>query len=312
MSRLIDQNKLPDGWLAFEINVLRRIQFASAMFPLSGENALPTHLKRWNARIAVNNALPSNQTRNLALIENNTEKLDASHLAEILEDAYIPRHKLHNPLLRNWFNETDSWWFDNVRQRINNLSSPHLRAVAHSICFAVGDYAKSFDENTLELRQPLSKTFQRIHKTFPEVYDNKQSNVSQIMDIKTFIAEQHTDLMFLRLPAAHNQTIRAQRGASAWREDYLLGEENFWNEAERRQEGKLGVHTETKNQYFHLVEDVLRTASHIEKWAISHIESGFISSQEIVDTISRVRPVDTVFTKDFSELTGAKAVIITA
>ena len=42
----------------------------------------------------------------------------------MLEDAYVPRYQLQNPALRNWFNETDAWWFDNVRQNIERLSSP--------------------------------------------------------------------------------------------------------------------------------------------------------------------------------------------
>ena len=46
--------------------------------------------------------------------------------------------------------------------------------------------------------------------------------------------------------------------------------------------------------------------------AVAHVETGFISTQEIVDKISEVRRVDTIYTKDFSELTGTKAVIVTA
>jgi hypothetical protein len=37
-----------------------------------------------------------------------------------------------------------------------------------------------------------------------------------------------------------------------------------------------------------------------------------VTTQELVETIGSVRKVDTIYTKDFSELTGAKAVIITA
>ena len=74
----------------------------------------------------------------------------------------------------------------------------------------------------------------------------------------------------------------------------------------------MGAPTETKSQYLHLLEDTLRRASHIKGWAIAHVETGFIQTQDIVESIGRIRRVDTVFTKDFSELTGTKAVIITA
>jgi hypothetical protein len=57
---------------------------------------------------------------------------------------------------------------------------------------------------------------------------------------------------------------------------------------------------------------MLRTASHIKTWAISHIEGGFVSTQDIVETVGKIRKVDAIYTKDFSELAGTKAVIITA
>ncbi len=41
-------------------------------------------------------------------------------------------------------------------------------------------------------------------------------------------------------------------------------------------------------------------------WAI-----GYTTTEEIVETLRRVRKVETVYTKDFSELTGARATIIT-
>ena len=65
-------------------------------------------------------------------------------------------------------------------------------------------------------------------------------------------------------------------------------------------------------QYLHLLEDTLRKASHIKNWAIAHVEAGFIQTQDIVETVARIRRVETIFTKDFSELAGTKAVIITA
>ncbi len=47
-------------------------------------------------------------------------------------------------------------------------------------------------------------------------------------------------------------------------------------------------------------------------WAVAHTEGGFVSIEEVVETVRRVRPVNTVYTKDFSELTGLSAAIITA
>ena len=98
----------------------------------------------------------------------------------------------------------------------------------------------------------------------------------------------------------------------AWREEWIRCNDTFWNTLEESQVGRLGTHVETKFQYLKLVEETLRTASHIPAWAISHVEDGFITTQDIVETISKIRKVDSIFTKDFSEVTGTKAVIITA
>ena len=70
--------------------------------------------------------------------------------------------------------------------------------------------------------------------------------------------------------------------------------------------------TETKSQYLKLLEETLQTASHISNFAIAHVESGSISTQDLVETIGKVRRVEAIYTKDFSELTSTTAVMITA
>jgi hypothetical protein len=118
--------------------------------------------------------------------------------------------------------------------------------------------------------------------------------------------------MFLRLPTAHSQHLRTSLGQSAWREEWLRGGDDFWEASEAEQSGRLGMPTETKSQYLRLLEETLSTASHIGTFAIAHVESGSITTQDLTETIGKVRRVEAVYTKDFSELTGTKAVIITA
>ena len=310
--KLSDSSSLPKGWLAFELNVLRRLQFDSVALPLVGEPALGAYLKRFGARVAANDFLQSNWTRATAFVQNNSVILTEEAVAVVLEDAYVPRHRLYNPSLRNWFNETDAWWFDNVRENIERLESPFARAVALSIGMSVGDYVLSFDENTLELRQPLSQVYRRVWNTLHPPFDNGKTNSCSNRDTKEFLAEVYADVMFLRLPRGHNNTIRESIGWAAWREEWTRGTDSFWDALETAQIGRLGTHVQTKFQYLRLVEDLLQSAAHLKQWTIAHAEDGFIATEELVETVSKVRRVDTVFTKDFSELTGAKAVILTA
>ena len=302
----------PRSWLAFELNVLRRLKFQSAALPLCYTPALGLYLKRWDIRIAANDPLQSAWIKSVAEILNNGEKLSADEVNVVLEDAYVPRYKLNNMALRNWFNETDSWWFDNVRQNLDRLQTPTARAIAATVAMAAGDYVRTFTDDTLELRQPLSNVFRRLWTIQPEPVNNGQNNTCQNRNVEEFLAESRVDLMFLRLPPLHGQMSRSSHNRVAWREEWLRGGNDFWDSFDAEQAGKLGMLTETKSQYLHLLEKTLAIAGHIKTWAIAHVEDGSLSTRDVVDTVGKNRKVDAVYTKDFSELTGTKAVIITA
>lgn len=310
---MLGQTKIiPKSWLAFDLNVMRRFSFGSVIFPFSSDPALGGYVKRLDARVMANDPLRSAWARNLAEIANNGERLTEAEIEVVLEDAYVPGYRLRNQALTGWFSEIDAWWFDNVRQNIEKLDSTMSQAIASSVAMAVGDYAMSFKGEARELRRPLSKVFRQLLSIRPASYNNRQNNSCESKNSDDFIAETPADLMFLRLPAAHAQGTRGYLGRAAWHEEWVRGNSEFWDDLESKMSGRLGASTETKSQYLHLLEQTLQRASHIRDWAIAHVESGFIQTQDIVDTINSLRRVDTIYTKDFSELTGAKAVIITA
>lgn len=302
----------PRSWLAFELNVLKRLEFRSAALPFTGSPTLGMYLKRGETRVLANDPLQSTWTRALAAIQNNGEKLSDEDINLVLEDVYVPGNKLHNPALRNWFSETDSWWFDNVRRNLDKLQSPFAFAMAASLVMAVGDYVLSFAEDTRELRQPLSNVYRRLWTSAPEAFNNGQNNGCQNKGAETFIAENPADLMFLRLPAAGSGGRTATSDKAVWREEWLRGGDDFWPAFETARHGKLGAPVETKSQYLKILTEALATATHMKTWAIAHVEGGLVSTQEIVNVISGIRRVDTIYTKDFSELTGTRAVVITA
>ena len=303
-----------NGWLAFELNVLRRLKFTSVAVPLCGEPYLGVHLKRWGVRVAANDPFIWAFTKATALIENPAIRLDDADFEVVLEDAYAPREKLDNPALTKWFNDTDAWWFDNVRFNAERLEQPHKRATALTLGMMVGDYVLSFDKQTLQMREPLSlpSVYREMEGLLPQPYDNSFINRSSNQDLRSFVAErQHTDLLFLRLPSPVVQ-VEPARGLSSWREEWLQGGDHFWQEFDKRRAGRLGAPVQSKQQYLGFVEDLLRTASHIPSWAIAHTENGFISGEELMETVGRIRRVEAVYVKDFSDLLGVKASIITA
>jgi hypothetical protein len=301
----------PRGWLAFELSVLRRLRFRSVANPLAGEPDLDVYLKHWGARVAVNDPAQWAWVRGLARVENNDARLTEADFDALLEDVYVPHHALRNPALARWFGETDAWWFDNYRAAVERLEGETRQALALDLGMSVGDYALSFDTETRELRQPLSRALRRIHESSPAPVNNNQANVSRNTDARHFVADQHGELLFLRLPApgvAHARRDSLQ----AWREEWVREGADFWSEEAAAQTGRLGASAQTKQQYLRFVEDLLETAGHFKLWAISFAESGYYSAQEMVELLRRLRKVDTIYTKDFSELTGARAAIITA
>ena len=303
---------IPNGWLAFELGVLRRLKFKSISMAFTGEPDLAVYLKRWGVRVAANDLARWAATKAAASVENNTEQLSEEDVSLTLEDVYVPRHKLENPALRKWFNETDAWWFDNVRRNVEKLDSPTARALALSCGMKVGDYALSFDEETREFRQPLSQVFRRVWHSQAAPVNNSQRNTSDNREARDFVAEQHTNLLYLRLPRPRSLREQPRNAFSAWREEWVRGEDGFWNEFEKARDGRLGTSIVTKQQYLRFVEDLLRVALHLPAWAIAHVEDGFIPTNDLVETVNRVRKVETVYSKDFTELTGLRATIITA
>lgn len=297
----------PSGWLAFELSILHRLKFDSVAIPLMGDPAIGRYLKRRNIRVAANDLLQADWQRSMSVIANSNEKLDEEEVAMLLEDVYVPGYKLDNPALKTWFGEVDSWWFDNVRSNLGRLNSPIKHALAVSLVTMVGDYALSFTEETRELRQPLSTTFRRLWMLMPEPVAGSDCS-AQNKSPNAFVAESTGEAMLLRLPQAEiaNGTTRP------WREEWLRGSSGFWSEIESDGWVKLLRTVETKSQYIRLVDDLLDRASHFKQWAVSLVDSGFITPQEIADIIGKHRNVSAIYTKDFSELTGKKAVMITA
>ncbi|HEV2765896.1 MAG TPA: hypothetical protein VGV38_23120 [Pyrinomonadaceae bacterium] len=301
---------LPDGWLAFELSVLRRLRFRSVANPFAGECDLDAYLKRWGVRVAANDAARWAFTKAVARVRNNSTRLSAEEVAAVLEEAYVPRHRLHNAALRRWFNETDAWWFDNVRLAAEQLEDDHKRALVLTLGMAVGDYVLSFDEDTRELRQPLSRVFRRLWESEARPSDNGEPNACSNLEARDFLASQRADLLFLRLPRPARRPAHFSHWA--WREEWVRGSGDFWDEFEGVRQGRLGSRVETKQQYLRHVEELLEAALHLPAWAIVHTEDGLISSEDLLETVRRVRRVATIYTKDFTELLGARAALVTA
>ena len=303
------------GWLGFELSVLRRLKFRSVALPLAGEPQLGQYLKRLDARVSANDPAQWAWTKSQAFIENNSEALTEEDVATVVDDAYVPRNYFGNPTLLTWFNETDAWWFDNVRANAERLTSPYKRALALALGMSVGDYVFSFNLDTRDLRQPLSLSniFRRLWQALAPPINNSRRNTSSNRSAKAFVAEmQDTELMFLRLPRPTRSSDSRNARVVTWREEWIRQGRGFWSEVARDRGGKLDAYVETKEQYLGLIDDLLHTSSHLPLWALEAVSDGFVSVDELAECVSNTRKIDAIYTKDFSELLGIQAVIIVA
>ena len=299
-------------WLGFELSVLRRLKFASIAVPFAGQPDLEWYLKFWGKQILDNDLCQWAWQASRALIENQGDKLTEDVAALALDNAYVPRRRLHNPALAGTLSEMDAVWFDNVWQNIQLIENEHQRALAYTHALAVSDYVFSFTPETAELRRPLSQVFLSSWRNQRKLVNNGQNNYSMNREAHEFIRGARVDLLFARFPRP--QGLAALRNTVAgWRETWVRGGTDAWDNLIEAQCGKLGDEVASKDHYLQLISRFLAKAKHIPKWAIAHAEDGFVSAAELGEVISQFRRIEVSYNKDFSEaLGGLNAFVIVA
>ncbi|HSB11210.1 MAG TPA: HD domain-containing phosphohydrolase [Blastocatellia bacterium] len=284
-------NKKP--LLGFQASVLRQIEFHSIAIPSWSEARLDWYLKTWGKVIYANDPRAWASTIARARVEP-AEPLSEETIARVLHDVYVPGVKLANPDLGRWFGETDAWWMDNLRRNVEGLEDPRARAQGLTIGLHTGDYALSFNEETRELRRPLTTVFWRIAGRDLSGAAGHPQNRSFNLPVEEFIRQARADLLFLSVPSSH--TDRAGPEArSEWRETWVTGSaENI----------KTAAPPQSKQSYLASIDRMLRSASNFRTWAIEYQEPGLASAQDIHDLIKEYRAVKATYSKDVTEVVG--------
>ena len=322
LSRLRTDEPLPNdssvwrGWsssrynvkllLGFQASVLRQLDFRSIAIPFWSEARLDWYLKAWGRIIFANDPRQWAGIVARANVEA-TQPLDEDTITRILEEVYVPKGRLSNPGLRRWFGETDAWWMDNLRRNIEMLEDTVTRAQALSLGLQTGDYALSFDEETLDLRRPLTTVFWRLagrafigatgqpHRCFNEPAED-------------FVRHARADLLYLRAPSSHSDSSGSD-ARHEWRETWVSGGPNSqWKEST-----KPAAAPQSKQAYLAALDRLLTPASSFKVWAIEYQEPGLASAHDIIELIKEHRPVKASYSKDVTEVTGGlKSSIIVA
>jgi len=284
--------------LGFQASVLRQIEFRSIAFPFWKEARLDWYLKAWSKVIFANDARVWAGTLARAMVEA-SEPLGEDAITRILEDVYVPGVNLANPNLRHWYNETDAWWMDNLRRNIEALDDQLMRAQAFALGLQTGDYALSFDEETRELRRPLTTVFWRLAgRAFAGPVGNPH-NRSFNQPAEDFIRQARADVLYLGSPSSHTDRGGAQ-ARSEWRESWVTG-------AGSDMAGQTTLQPprpQSKQSYLASLDRLLRVASHFKTWAIEYQEPGLATAQDVVELIKEHRPVTATYSKDVTEVAG--------
>ncbi len=283
--------------LGFEVSVLRQFQFDSIAIPFSGEAKLDWYLKLFRKRIVSNDSRAWAAITARAMVES-TEALTEDHINQLLHDIYIPGTRLGNAQLLRWFRETDAWWLENLRRNIQSLDDEKLRAQAYLLGLQVGDYALSFNEETLDYRRPLATVFWRLAGRLNiGAYRHPQNRCFNLQP-QEFIKQSQADLLYLDLPAARAE-IAGSGARSEWRECWVTGESAVASDATR-----MLTSLQSKQAYLLKVDEMFRAAAHITRWAVGCQEIGLTSAREISELIKAHRPIRATYSKDVSEVAG--------
>jgi hypothetical protein len=282
--------------LGFEASVLSQIEFRSIAIPFSGSARLALYLKTWGKLILANDPRAWAAAATRAIVQSR-EAIAEEHIARVLQDVYVPGARLNNAGLRRWFGETDAWWMDNLRRNIESLEDESLRAQALAIGMQTGDYALSFDDETRELRMPLTTVFWRLAGRVISGPATSPRGQSSNLPIEDFIRQARTDLIYLSLPATQSE-VAGNDARSEWREAWVRGTVD-----DAASEKRWPLH-QSRQSYLTTIDRLLRLASPVRIWAVECRETGLSTAQDLVELIKEHRPVRATYSKDLTEVAG--------
>lgn len=279
--------------LGFRASVLRQIEFRSIAIPYWSDARLDLYLKAWAKVIFANDPRAWASTVARARVEAGAP-ITEEVITHVLHDVYVPGARLANPDLRRWFSETDAWWMDNLRRNIDGLENHLSRAQAMTLGLQTGDYALSFDDETRELRRPLTTVFWRLAGRAMAGPASQPNNRSFCLPVEEFIRQARADVLFLSLPSGHSDRGGAE-ARNDWRESWVNGAP-----AEKIQTAT----SQSKQSHLNSIERLLRLASNFRAWAIEYQEPGLASALDILELIKEYRPVQATYSKDVTEVAG--------
>jgi hypothetical protein len=291
------------GLTAFEVAVLREVNFASLAIPFGGDGRLAWRLKMLGKRVFTNDIQQSKTCRAIAAAENNGLTLNAALLDTLLAAAHDaaedPDFPINGGLLR-WFAPSEARWLEGFRQAALAMPERIVQALAMSLGLRLGDYRLAFDETARELRRPLEDVAIELSPRLNLAVDNRQANAASNLDARQFVFQAQADAVYVRFPA-FEALDRAERAPEGWREVWTSGSPAIWRTITLHQRGTFGGRFLTRSDYQTAVASFLKRLDSFPQWIISASQSPAMTLEELTGHVERCRPVERTFTKDAGE-----------
>ena len=255
-------------------------------------------------------------TKATALIENDSERLSAEEMDMLLDDASSRATASTIASLLHWFNETDAWWFDNVRfnrrgvwtRRTNVRSARRWARWSAITFFRLGPTAGTCA--SLCRCRACSYSFPRA---FP--FPATTLSAAKPPTRKCAPSSPSVAMVIMLLRCLPVPSSRSRREPVRWpgAVERLLGDDFGMNSSGCELGELWASRSEQTATTLDLLEDLLHTAAH-HAWAIAHTENGFITTEMNWPRLSARRAKGRArdLHQRFSGLLGVRAAIVTA
>lgn len=289
------------GLTAFEIAVLRELDFKTIALPFGGDGRLGWRLKMLGRQVHTNDFRQAETCQAIALVENNGFMLGAAQIDAILcaaSDAGENENAPFNPGLLSRFTPTEARWFEGFRLAVLENEDRMTQALAMTLGLRLGDYWLSFDKEAQAIRPSLEDAAVDLSTRLNLAVENHRSNTAACLDPRQFVVQAQADLLYVALPEF---APKDAGHPDAWREIWASGEPDAWSSLARRQQGTFGGRFLSKSDYKATVKAFFRRVRHIGTWAVALSDRHPIKPDELAECLSDMRPQVKTYSKDVSE-----------
>lgn len=197
--------------LPFIQEVMRELEFTTALDACSGSGAVSYLLKTMGKSVTSNDALSFCYHTAQACVANNTDHLTIEEVKHLLAPHPVPNDFITRTFQGLYFTDAENQWLDNLMTNILEMTTPYKQSIAIAAIVRAclrrrprGIFTYTglrYDDGRRDLQISLKQHFLEAVELFnAAVFDNGQFNTAHHGDIFLFSKDQKFDLVYLDPP----------------------------------------------------------------------------------------------------------------